>query len=185
MRAQVADIVRELVLDRGYEQTSIEDICAAADVSRSTFFRYFPSKDDALLAGMTDAGERLLAALEERPDGEHIWVAMRRALDPLIVQYEADDETTRQLTRLIISTPPLAIRHREKSARWHQLLRPEIARRLNLDPSDDYDPLPDAIIAAALGCIEATLIAWTRSPEPRAITAILDRAMGAIPPLKP
>jgi AcrR family transcriptional regulator len=180
MRAEVAAVVQELVLERGYEETTVEDICASAEISRSTFFRYFPSKEEALFGTMTDAGERLRDALTARPPGEAPWVAMRRALDLLIEQYEADDEGARRLTRLIMNTPSLAAWHREKNARWHDLLRPEIARRLGADPADDSDPRANAVIAAALGCVEAALTAWTSHDQPQPLSLILDRAMEAL-----
>ncbi|GIM83126.1 TetR family transcriptional regulator [Winogradskya consettensis] len=180
MQAQVAEIVMDLVLERGYEETTVEDICAAAEISRSTFFRYFPSKEAALFGASADAGERLLEALVGRPEGETAWVAMRRALDPLIEQYAAHDERVRRLTRLVVTTPVLAASHREKNGRWQELLRPEIARRLGSDPEDASDPAAGAVIAAALGCVEATLIAWTSSDHEQELGKILDRAMGAV-----
>ena len=180
MRAEIAMGVINLVLGRGYEQTTVDDICAATGISRSTFFRYFSSKEEALLGGTMDAGERLLEALTARPADETVWIAMRRALDPLIDIYEARDERIFRLARLIASTPALAARHREKNAQWHQILRPEIARRLAADPDDHTDPRPDAVIAAALGCVEAALAAWTAGDQPQALSAILDQSMGAI-----
>lgn len=183
MRTEVAAAVQDLVLERGYEETTVEDICAVAEISRSTFFRYFSSKEEALFATSADAGERLRDALAARPPDEAPWVAMRRALDLLIEQYEADDERTRRLTRLMVSTPTLAARHREKNARWQDLLRPEIARRLGADPADVSDPRANAVIAAALGCVEAALTAWTSTAQPQPLATILDRAMGAAFPL--
>lgn len=179
MRAEVAVVVQDLVLERGYEETTVDDICAAAEISRSTFFRYFPTKEDALFGETAGAGEHLRDALVARPPGEAPWAAMRRALDVLIEQYEGHDERTRRLARLIVSTPALAARHREKNARWQELLRPEIARRLGADPADDADPRANAVIAAALGCVEAALTAWTAGTRPQPLSTILDRAMGA------
>ncbi len=178
MRAEVAATVQDLVLEHGYEETTVDDICTAAEISRSTFFRYFHSKEEALFGPAADAGEYLRDALTARPSDEAPWAAMRRALNPLIDQYEGHDGRTRRLTRLIMNTPALAAWHREKNARWHELLRPEIARRLGADPADTTDPRADAVIAAALGCVEAALTAWTASDQPRALSEILDRAMG-------
>jgi AcrR family transcriptional regulator len=179
MRAEVATVVQDLVLERGYEDTTVDDICAAAEISRSTFFRYFSSKDEALFGTVADAGERLRDALTARPPDESPWLAMRRALDSLIERYEAHDERTWRLTRLMMNTPSLTAWHREKNARWQELLRPEIARRLGADPADDSDPRAHAVIAAALGCVEAALAAWTANGQPQPLAKILDRAMGA------
>ncbi len=180
VRAEVAAVVAQLMLEQGYDGTTVDDICAAAEISRSTFFRYFPSKEDALFGGVADTGERLAAALAARPSSETPWTAMRRALDPLIEQHDVDDERFRDVTRLIVTTPALAARHREKNSHWHELLRPEIARRLGTDPADVSDPRANALIAAALGCVEATLTAWTASDRPQSLAETLDRAMAAI-----
>ncbi|HYQ62447.1 TetR family transcriptional regulator [Actinophytocola sp.] len=179
VRAEVATVVQDLALERGYTETTVDDICAAAEISRSTFFRYFSTKEEAFFGTTADAGEHLRDALTARPPDEAPWTAMRRALDLLIEQYEGHDERTRRLTRLIMNTPSLAAWHREKNARWHELLRPEIARRLGADPADESDPRANAVIAAALGCVEATLTAWTATAQPRALSEILDLAMAA------
>lgn len=178
MRAEVAATVQDLILEQGYEETTVDDVCAAAEISRSTFFRYFRSKEEALFGASADAGRFLRDALAARPADEAPWVAMRRALNPLIDQYEGHDEHTRRVTRLIVNTPALAALHREKNASWRELLRPEIARRLGADPTDPTDPRADAVIAAALGCVEAALAAWTAGDRSRALSEILDRAMG-------
>ncbi|MBE1878453.1 TetR family transcriptional regulator [Myceligenerans sp. TRM 65318] len=181
MRAEVAAIAGDLMLERGYERTTVEDICAAAEISRSTFFRYFPSKEDALFGLTLDAGEDLREALVARPDSETPWTAMRRALDPLIEKYEADDERVRLLTRLVVTTPALLARHQEKNARWHELLRAEVSRRLGADPDDRADPRVDALVGASLACVHAALTAWTTGERPGVkLSVILDRAMDAI-----
>lgn len=180
VRAEVATVVADLMLARGYDATTVDDICAAASISRSTFFRYFPTKEDALFGGLANSGEELLAALGARPSHETAWTAMRRALDPLMAQHDVGNERFRAITRLIVTTPALATRHREKNARWHELLRPEIARRLGTDPTDTADPRAGALIAAALGCVEAALAAWTASDQPQPLPEVLDLAMGAI-----
>lgn len=180
MRTEVASVVANLILERGYDETTVEDICTAAEISRSTFFRYFPSKEDALFADTADAGDKLLISLTARPSDETPWAAMRHALEPLIDHYTATDDRSRRLARLIVHNPVLAARHREKSARWHTMLRPEMARRLHADPNDDSDPRADAVIAAALGCVEAALLAWTTTDQPHTLSALLDTAMNAV-----
>jgi AcrR family transcriptional regulator len=185
MRVQVAAVTVDLILERGYEETTVEDICRAAEISRSTFFRYFPSKEDALFGLMTETGQQLLDALTARPPGETPWVAMRRALEPRLDQLTGGDERVRRLIHVIVSVPALAARHREKSALWQALLRPEVARRLGADPADGTDPRADAVIAAALGCLDAALIAWASDENAPRLPDLLDRAMGTVNDLIP
>ncbi len=122
MTAQVAEMAIDLFVDRGYEETTIDDICAVAGISRSSFFRYFHSKEDVLLREVADLGESLLAALQARPDDETPWVALRRALNPLIGQYGAESERILRSARLVRATPALATFHQEKLARGAGLL---------------------------------------------------------------
>lgn len=173
-------MVFDLCVEQGYESTTVEEICAVAGISRSTFFRYFASKEDALLGDVADAGEHLLVALRARPDDERIWDALRHALGSLIDRYGADPERSRQLARLVRDAPALAAAHHEKRASWHALLRPELARRLGSDPSDELDPRPSALIAAALGCVDATIASWAASDTGTPLEDILHRAMTAI-----
>ena len=180
MRAEVAATVVDLVVERGYDQTTVDDICAAAGISRSSFFRYFPSKEDALFSTAVDEGQLLLEALSSRPATDTPWTAMRRALDSVLQRYEVTDERARRITRLIVNNPALAARHREKSAHWLVLLRPEVARRLGADPDDVADPRTDALIGAAMSCVDAALAAWTSSDHPPELPKLLDLAMGIV-----
>lgn len=180
MRAQVAEIAVGLMLEHGYEETTVDDICAAAEISRSTFFRYFPAKEDTLLTAHNDNGELLRAALAARPPTEPPWIAMRRAVDPVLAQYDTTDERIRRLARLILTTPALAAHNRDKHTHWHALLRPEMARRLGADPADPTDPRPDAVIAAALSCVDAALTAWLAGNHTRPLPELVDEAMRVI-----
>lgn len=180
MHAELAAVAMALFVEHGFEETTVDDICAAAEISRSTFFRYFPSKEDALFGQIADAGDALADALAARPSDEQLWTAMRRALDPLVAQLEVAGAGARDLARLIGGQPALVARHREKHARWQELLRPEVARRLGADPDDRSDPRAGAVIATALGCFEAAQIAWALSDQPPSLSALLDSAMGVL-----
>lgn len=59
----------DLFAERGFDATTVEDICAVADVAPSTFFRHFPSKEDVVLAGLSERLDDLLAAMAAQPVG--------------------------------------------------------------------------------------------------------------------
>jgi AcrR family transcriptional regulator len=182
MRAQVSEMAFELFIDRGYEETTIDDICAVAEISRSTFFRYFPSKEDVLLDEIAVIGEQLLEALTERPDDESPWLALRRAATPLVSHHDTDPERRLKLIRLVTTTPVLIAHRHQKTASWQKLLRPEVARRLGVDPHDLTDPRPTTLIAAMLGCLDAATEAWAAGDGAAPFAAVLDRAMDSIDP---
>jgi AcrR family transcriptional regulator len=180
MTAQVADMAIELFIERGYEGTTIDDICGVAGISRSTFFRYFHSKEDVLVREVAGVGDHLLSALQARPDDETPWIAIRRALDPLIELYGDRSEWVLRTARLVLQTPELVTFNQEKRAGWQELLRPEVARRLGADPDDPTDPRPGALAASALGCFDAAVAAWTAGNGAERLAGILDRAMGSV-----
>ncbi|MGA5454252.1 TetR/AcrR family transcriptional regulator [Streptomyces umbrinus] len=170
----------DLFLENGYEQTTIDDICAVAGISRSTFFRSFPSKEDVFASTTSAAPEELLDALRQRPDDETPWTALRHALDPLIANYAAKSERARQLAEIARTVPALATLHQHKLKSWQQLLAPEVARRLGVDPDDATDPRPHALIASAYACLEAAVEVWIAGHGTHQLTPLLHRAMAAV-----
>ena len=69
-RLAVERAALELVIERGYDGVTVEDICARAEISKKTFFNYFPSKASVIM-GRMDAfpdDERLLEILAEHDE---------------------------------------------------------------------------------------------------------------------
>ena len=69
-RLSVERAALELVIERGYDGVTVEDICARAEISKKTFFNYFPSKAAAIM-GRLDSfpdDERLVRILEEHSE---------------------------------------------------------------------------------------------------------------------
>lgn len=182
MRAQVAEMALDLFLEHGYEQTTIDDICAVAGISRSTFFRYFPSKEDVFASETSTAVDEIARALRQRPDDEAPWSALRHAMGPLVEHYASQTERAHRLAALAKATPALATLHQEKQAKFHALIAPELARRLGADPGDPADPRPRALVASALGCLEAAVTAWIAGDGTQPLGGLLDRAMESIGP---
>lgn len=179
VKAHVSKTARQLVLEHGYDAITVEAICAAAEISRSTFFRHFRSKEDAVLTDVDEASELLRLTLSERPEAEPIWTALRHTLEPLIDRYDIAPEPARQLAALIAATPGLAAYQHEKHARWCAALYPEVSRRIGSDPEGDTDPRPRAIIAAALACFDAAISVWATAEQEMPLSPILQRAMDA------
>jgi AcrR family transcriptional regulator len=180
MRAQVVEMALDLFLANGYEQTTIDDICAVAGISRSTFFRYFPSKEDVFLHETSTVVEELVQALRRRPDEETPWTALRHAMSPLVTYYATRTERAHRVAELARTTPALASLHRDKLARYDKLITPEIARRFGLDPDDTTDPRPRAVVGSAISCLEAAVAAWIAGNGRLELGQVLDHAMDSI-----
>jgi AcrR family transcriptional regulator len=107
----------------GYAATTVEQIADAAEVSPSTFFRYFRSKESLLLAD--DLDPLVLAAFEAQPPDLSPTEAIRRAY-----------ETTRQ--RLMFSIPELKAAMYDEYYRTVNVMAELIGRRIDR-PADDFE----------------------------------------------
>jgi AcrR family transcriptional regulator len=77
-RASLREHALRLFREQGYQATTIEQIAAAAEVSPSTFFRYYPTKEDLVLQDEFDA--RVFEAFERQPLDVPPIAAIRAAL---------------------------------------------------------------------------------------------------------
>lgn len=179
VRGEISAAAMRLFAEQGFENTSVEQIAAAAGISSRSFFRYFQTKEDVVLGNLAEAGARLQDALEARPAGEEAWAALRAAFDVLIPGPSADAAEARRIPRMLVETPALRARHLEKQLHWQELLVPDIQRRLG--PATH---LPDAraasLVAAALSCLDAAIAAWAVTDAPTPVGAILDDAIAAV-----
>jgi AcrR family transcriptional regulator len=89
-RAALQETAVRLFKENGFATTSVDQIAAAANVSRSTFFRYFGSKEAVLFARLDTSGELLVELLEARPPSEGPIRAFEEALVELITQTDGD-----------------------------------------------------------------------------------------------
>src|SRR3546814_13785601 len=78
VRHEIAQVAIQLFVEHGFEGTTAEQIATAAGVSRSTFFRYFATKDEVILSQFEEHGQELAAAVAARPQTEPAWEAMHR-----------------------------------------------------------------------------------------------------------
>jgi AcrR family transcriptional regulator len=100
-------------VEQGYEETTVDQIAAAAGMSKRTFFRYFASKDDLVIGKYDLFGDRTAEALESRPTDEPVWDSMRRVFDIATVYVVDGTERARNeaMERILQSTPTLNARY--------------------------------------------------------------------------
>ncbi len=160
-----------LFLDQGYEQTTIAQITAEADVAKKTFFNHFPSKDDILFADVEQYYyDATLQVIAERRPKEPIPDLLLRIYEFGVARelainspfHGADAETVERLNRLIMSVPAL----RAKSLQvWFNLVR-RIAEALAAAYPDELDDVTaaaavGALMGAAQGAVQAAGLART------------------------
>jgi AcrR family transcriptional regulator len=167
-----------LFVEHGFDKTTVDQIAAEAGLSRTSFFRYFATKEDVVLGNLDERGQRVLDALVARPAPEPVWQALRRSFSLLIEETAASPERGLRLARMLDEAPSLKARHLSRQLTWQSLLVPEVARRLGV-VDEAYDPRPRALVAAALACLNAAVEVWTASNGAVPLPALLDQAMSA------
>jgi AcrR family transcriptional regulator len=124
-----------LIDENGYAATTVEQIAEAAEVSPSTFFRYFPSKESLLLAD--DLDPLILAAFEAQPPDLSLIQAFRRSYEAVMAHLPSDQlefENTRQ--RLMFSIPELKAAMYDEYYRTVNVMAEAISRRIGRPASD-------------------------------------------------
>ncbi|MEV6174452.1 TetR family transcriptional regulator [Streptomyces sp. NPDC051954] len=180
VRAELAEVAFELFLREGYDQVTLDDLASAAGVSRSTFLRYFGTKEEAVLSAFDAHGAQVAYALRERSSDEDDWVALRRALDTVIEHYRRDPAGALATTRLVRNTPALCTRQLEKQQGW----RPGLAQALAERAGTSGPPALGLTVkaAAALDCLNIALDHWTASDGRLDLIDLLDEAFAALSP---
>lgn len=124
-----------LFRELGYNATTVEQIAEAAEISPSTFFRYFPTKEDVLLRDNYDPV--LVAAFEAQPSDLSPLQAVRRAFVSAIADMSADElAMVRERDQLIMSVPELRAAALNNLTQTMQLIAELVAKRVGRKPDD-------------------------------------------------
>jgi len=179
--SELTSVAQDLFVAQGYDGTTVDQIAAAAGMSKRTFFRYFPSKDDLVIGKYDLFADRMAEALDERPTDEPVWESLRRVFDITLDYVEDDYQRARNdaMDEIVRSTPQLYARYLEKMQRVQLLLIGRVAGRLNEHGYALSDPRPAAIVGAAFACMQAARQAWFASDRTQPFGSYLDTAMSA------
>jgi AcrR family transcriptional regulator len=134
-RASLREHALRLFREQGYQATTVEQIAAAAEVSPSTFFRYFPTKEDVVL--QDDMDIRLVEALARQPADlkplAAVRAAMREAWDSFTPEEWAQ---IREGGKLSLYVPEIRARTMNEFSRTINVISEALAGRAGCDPGD-------------------------------------------------
>ncbi|MEU5979865.1 TetR family transcriptional regulator [Streptomyces sp. NPDC047315] len=175
-RIAIRTAMYRLVAEQGYEATTVEQIADTAEVSPSTVFRYFPTKEDILLTDEFDP--YLEEQLRGRPAGEDPLVSLVHVVREAM--QHAQQETYAEValrTRLILEVPALRARMTETMAATSQVLIRAIADRTGRSRDD----LELRVFAAAvLGAMREALVVWAERGHEGDLMVLVDEALGVL-----
>ncbi len=166
-RAAIQDHALRLFRERGYDATTVEQIAEAAEVSPSTFFRYFPTKEDVVMYDTFDPV--LIEVFRAQPADLAPLAALRRAMTGAFANIPAR-ELERQAERedLIRAVPELQTRMLQEFVRTLGLMIELLAERTGR-PATDL-----AVRTLAGAVIGVSLSAWLTSGTHRMETLLAD-----------
>ncbi|MFG2334162.1 TetR family transcriptional regulator [Streptomyces sp. NPDC048604] len=178
--SELTEAALQLLARKGFDGVTVDEIAAAAGVSKRTFFRYFGSKEEVVVRFLTEMGTDVRAALAERPADEPPSVALLHAVRvPLDTCGEHTDRAL-GVVQLILRTPALLARFLERQAQWRDDLAEELARRLGLDTGTDL--YPHLAAGMALTAYDTVLRRWSDSDGADDPAELVARAFAVIAP---
>ena len=155
-RAQLTDAAFRLFGERGFDGTTIEDIVDEVEVSPRTFFRYFDSKEDALLADHSERLALLRETLRARPVDEGPLTAVRAAILEVVGDLEEQREPMLCKMELMQVNPGLRAHSLERMGDLERTLATALAERTGVDPERDLRPrlIAGAVVMAMRVAVE-------------------------------
>jgi AcrR family transcriptional regulator len=180
-RLALAHAAMRLFEERGYAATTVDDIAAAANVSRRTFFRYFGGKDEIFIVDPQGKLDALHVALAKGPPDEPTIAALRRGLVALTATY-FEPELLQAEARVAAHAPEVAAASLAYQVHWEDALAVEVADDLGVDVH--RDPRPRIVAHAVVAIMRAGVASWFAAGcegEPRDVVALtFDQATPAL-----
>ncbi|MDQ1006076.1 AcrR family transcriptional regulator [Streptomyces sp. V4I23] len=175
MRDALIAAAFELFLERGFEQTTIDDIVRLAGVGRRSFFRYFPSKEDVVFPDHERCLAEMTAFLQQDNGEEEPVARVCDAARLVLRMYAANPSFSVQRYRLTKSVPGL--RNHELSVVWrYERTLADYLRRRYVGWSDGT-LRADVIAASVVAAHNNALRSWLRSGGQGDVAARMDHAL--------
>ena len=173
-RRRLMTLALRLFEERGFDETTVGELAASADVAPRTFFRYFPTKVEVLFGDHDELVALLRDTLAARPADESIVHAVRRATLVGIQRLITDPAPYLTRSRLAASVPAAHARSRQLDADYENVIAEALAADRNTDPATD---LRARVIArAAWGATRAAREVWLASAAERDPSRLINEA---------
>jgi AcrR family transcriptional regulator len=179
-RAAIREHALRLFREQGYHATTVEQIAESAEVSPSTFFRYFPTKEDVVL--QDDFDVLALDAMAAQPAGLSPIAAFRASASQAFATLTPEElASVRETTALTLSVPELRARAVDEFARTIDQIAAALAKRAGRSP-DDF--AVRNLAGAVVGVVMAATMPWAGQPTedmPQRIDAALAHLEAGLP----
>ena len=171
-RERLADAAFALFDERGYEQTTVDDITERAGLGRTTFFRQYRSKEDVIFPDHDRLLERIAERLRTSSHGTAL-AAVSDAVRLVLLHYIDEGDLARRRYALTSTVPALRDREIVSVARYQRLFREFIAAWM----ADTAEPAPlraELMAAAVVAAHNHVLRRWLRGDSPDPVREVDD-----------
>ncbi|MEZ5210197.1 MULTISPECIES: mycofactocin system transcriptional regulator [unclassified Gordonia (in: high G+C Gram-positive bacteria)] len=169
-RAELSNLAIDLFIERGFEETSVDDVAAAGGIARRTLFRYFPSKNAIPWGDFDSHLAKMRLRLRNTPAGLPLGEALRRALIDFNDVPDVEHEHHRRRMQLLLGVPALQAHSMLMYAEWRQIVAEYVAGRLGMRPDGH---IPQTVAWQLLGVSLAAYERWLADPSSD-LLALLD-----------
>ncbi|HVV11511.1 TetR/AcrR family transcriptional regulator [Amycolatopsis sp.] len=173
-RQALAETAVAMFTEHGFEATTLDALVDAVDVSKRTFFRNFPSKEDVALTAVRQFWDTFLEIVGEGELAAPLFDALREVL--LEAVSRMDDYWFRQFRptlELVQSSPSLE----GHTLRYCSDVQRELVRRIGRGDEMELRLLIEVVVASW----RVAIAAWQESGDPAELPAQIERAFAAIP----
>ncbi len=186
-RQALVGAAMRLFEEKGYDETTVAEIAAAADVSTKTFFNYFASKDEVLFPYLSGRIDRAVSIIEQRGPGEDLADVLIRAMEHLLADAVRDELAGGLASArlpLLMSIPAV----QAATLRRYFLAETQLAEALHRVSPDTLDlPAAAAVIGSLMGAVLAAALVslehgGTTSQVQAAARRAMDIAIGGLRP---
>lgn len=178
MRDALVAAAFRLFLERGYEQTTVDDIVALAGVGRRSFFRYFPSKEDVVFPDHERCLTDMTAFLAASDEGHEPVPRVCDAARLVLRMYAENPSFSVQRYRLTKQVPGLRAYELSVVWRYERALAEYLRGRFAGRP--DGTLRADVIAAAVVAAHNNALRSWLRSDGESDASTTVDHALGYV-----
>ena len=157
VRDAIWDAAVDLFVEKGYDETTVEDIAQAAGISRRSFFRYFSSKSDLMAQGIVNYGDYLTEAIAACPPGCPLAEVFRRTVTQ-VAEMSAAKARTKKIMQVALTYPAAKEAQISRMAELQERLAGAFARRCR--ESGEADLMPGILAGLTLSFLGVTFRAW-------------------------
>ena len=175
VRTAIWEAATDLFAERGYDETTVDDIAQKAGVSRRSFFRYFSSKSDLMAHGVFDYGTYLTEAIAACPPECSLSEVFRRTIFQVAEKCAAQPHT-RKIMRIAAKYPAAREAHQSRAAELQARVEKAFALRSEEAGADLAHGMVAALILSVLSVI---FRAWFEQDRPD-ISATADEVLATL-----